>query len=157
MFWIRYKEMVNSVLTDKEIALVPAPTEIDYPEQRLFKAQVTQDGAVVVQRPLRDHRTRTWSWTGGWPAHLVTYETQWKLLETLEYRTRLQAGLPAYVEVWEDISGVGGFNKLASGARVYTKVKFLQVHRRPRKGGGLVAYDESTIEFVIEDDTYLNF
>ena len=157
MFWIRYKHYVEGVLTDTEVMLRPGPTEIDYPERRLYKAHTTQDGWIVVQRPLRDSRSRTWSWKG-YPPTIPTYENQWKFLETLEYRTRLQSSLPGYVEIWEDVSGVGGFDSVdEDSARVYTKVKFLQVNRTPRKGGGTVTYDDSGIEFVIQDEQYTSF
>lgn len=157
MFWIRYKSWVEGAQVDTEISLRPSPTEIDYPEMRSYKLQVTQDGAIVIQRPLRDSRPRSWSWRG-YPPTIVTYETQWKLLETMEYRARLENSLPGYVEVWEDVSGVGGLDKLdGSGNRIYTKVKFLQVNRTPRKGGGMVTYDESRIEWVIADDQYMSF
>lgn len=157
MFWIRYKDWQDGVQVDVEMSLRPGPTEIDYPEMRTYKLQVTQDGAIVIQRPLRDSRPRSWSWKG-YPPVIATYENQWKRLETLEYRARLADSLPGYVEVWEDVTGVGGFDKVdGSGNRIYTKVKFLQVNRTPRKGGGLVTYEDSTIEWVIADDQYTSF
>lgn len=158
MFWIRYKDRDGQGrLIDVEVPLFPAPTEVDYPEKRLYTTHTTQDGAVVVQRPLRDHRVRKWIWRGFSP-QLLTYENQWKLLESLEYRNRLANNLPGYVEIWEDVTGVGGFGKMTdTGERIYTKVKFLQVDRTPRKGGGFVKYDTSTVEFVIEDESYKHF
>jgi hypothetical protein len=152
MFWLRY-ETAEGVL---ETALNPAPMFVEYPPRRLFKERVTQDGAVVVQRPLRDHRPRRWIWQGYGPAH-EPFATQWQLLETLEYRARLEAGLPGTVEIWEDVSGIGGFDRTdAPGGRIYTKVKILQTNREPRREGGPVVY-ESTVEFRIEDMSYKAF
>jgi len=158
MFWIRYKERnTQGQIVDVEITLHPGPTEIEYPERRLYKTHTTQDGATIIQRPLRDNRTRQWVWKG-YPPMIPTYENQWKVLEALEYRYRIEHDLPGYVEVWEDISGVGGFDRLdGSGNRIYTKVKFIQVNRTPRKGGGFITYDESSIEFVVEDTNYTAF
>jgi hypothetical protein len=53
MFWIRYQARNGGgALVWQETAL-RAPTEVDYPEARLLKVQTTQDGAIVIQRPLR--------------------------------------------------------------------------------------------------------
>jgi hypothetical protein len=121
------------------------------------KVQAKQDGAVVVQRPFRDSRPRRWIWTN-YPAAASAYSTTWTLLESLEYRTRLANNLPGWIEVWEDVSGVGGFGKLdGSGNRIYTKVKVTQANRVPRGGGGIVIYAASVMEFVIDDLSYTEF
>jgi hypothetical protein len=157
-FWIKYTARDgNGILQTYEQVLFPRPTEIDYPETRLYTSKTTEDGAVVVQRPMADSRPRKWTWKN-YPSILPVYENQWKLLETLEYRTRLNNNLSGHVELWEDTSGIGGFTRLdGSGNRVYTKVKILQAHRTPRQGGGLMTYDESTLEFVVDDVTYTGF
>lgn len=62
------------------------------------------------------------------------------------------------VEIWEDVSGVGGSSRTdGSGNRIYTRVKMTQVNRTPRSKGGLVFYSDSTAEFVIEDASYPEF
>lgn len=156
MFWLRYTDRDEAGdLVTHEVALYPAPTGVEYPEQKNFKAFTTQDGAVVVQRPRRDARTRRWVWRGH-PSTLAPYEALWQLLERLEYRARLDRGLPATVEVWENVSGVGGFDRMEGGERAYTRVKLLQVARTPRSGGGPIVY-ESHVEFQIEDSGYTAF
>lgn len=155
MFYVRYKATSGGAYTT--IALNPAPTNVEYPDHRLYKAQNTQDGAVVIQRPLRDDRIRRWIWKAG-RSTVTSYENQWQVLKTLEYRHRLRNNLHPIVEIWEDLTDTGGFGGLTAGSdKVWTKVKFLQVHRRLREGGGRVIYEDSIIEFVIADDTYTAF
>lgn len=155
MFWIRYTTRNEyGALVPTEVAL-RAPSEVDYPEARLANVKVTQDGAVVIARPLRDPRPRKWIWRGHSP-YDVAYANQWALLEALETRARLVAGLPPTVDVWEDTSGTGGFaRKEGNGARIYTAVRIVQATRTPR-GGGPVNY-ESVLEFFIADPTYQAF
>lgn len=146
-FQVRYKDTEGGAYTT--LTLAPGPTEVDYPPRRDFKVQATQDGAHVVQRPLRDSRPRKWVWKGYGP-NLPTYENQWQALLALEYRTRLTNTVWPIVEVQEDVLGESGF----SG---WVKVKFLRVERTPRGGGGGLVYDDSTIEFVIVDGTFTGF
>lgn len=154
MFWVRFKDSPNGAYTT--VALTPGPTSVDYPPKRAFTVMTTQDGASVIQRPLRDSRSRKWVWTGYKSSALfAAYENQWQQLLALEYRTRLRAGKYPLVEIWEDTVPEGGFNRVdGNGDKLWTTVRFIQVDRTPRKGGGQLVYDESTIEFVIDDTTY---
>lgn len=154
MFWIRYKATSGGAYTT--ITLIPGPTEVDYPDLRDYTAQTTADGAVVVSRPLKDGRPRKWIWRKYGP-HIATYENQWQVLKQLEYRYRLEQNLWPLVEIWEDIVPEGGFLRGTAEAKVWTPVKFLRVQRTPKKGGGNITYDESTVEFVIEDATFTSF
>src|SRR5690606_40389735 len=90
------------------IRLHPGPTEVEYPDRRNYNSSTTPDGAVVVQRPLRDDRPRQWVWKNYRPT-VTTYENQWKLLETLEVKARLKANLEPTVQIWEDVTDEGGF------------------------------------------------
>jgi hypothetical protein len=156
MFWLRYQVRDGGGnLVTVETPLDPAPTDVEYPETRHIKQATTQDGATIVQRPLRDPRVRKWRWTGH-QTETEPYATQWALLASLETRARVLAGLPATVEIWEDVSGIGGFDRMDGANRQYTTVRFLQVDRAPRKGGGPVVY-ESVVEFIIADPTYSTF
>jgi hypothetical protein len=156
MFKIRFLEWEDGEGVTKEITLDPPPTEVDYPEAQLYKVRTTQDGAVVVQRPRRDGRPRRWVWSNYPPTH-AAYEAQWRLLESLTYRARMRAGLPGWVEVWEDGTGAGGFRRYdPMGNPVFTRVKLLQAHREP-KGSGSLRYGQSFVEFHIEDETYEAF
>lgn len=157
MFFVRYQNTSGGAFTT--LSLMPGPTDVEYPDARLYKPVNTQDGAVVVQRPLRDDRPRKWIWKGYRDSDLMAaYKNQWATLSTLEYRYRLQHNLPATVQIWEDETGIGGFNLLdGGGAKIWTTVKFLQVQRTIRPGGGFVIYDASTIEFVIADNSFSSF
>lgn len=154
MYQIRYKATSNGAYTT--LTLFPGPTEVEYPERRSFKMQMTQDGAPVVQRPLRDGRVRRWVWKRYRPS-VATYENQWATLLTLEYRHRLQNNLHPVVEIWEDTTPEGGFARMSGATKVWTKVRFLRVDRISAKGGGRITYDDSFIEFVIDDPTYQGF
>jgi hypothetical protein len=157
MFWLRYSTRNGSGdLATVEAPLALNPTDIDYPDFRNYKQTVTQDGGVIVQRPLRDSRPRKWIWRGYGPS-IASYAEQWALLQSLEKRARVTSNLPAQMEIWEDVSGVGGFARTnADGSRLYTKVQLIQVARTPRTGGGPVAYD-STVTFQIDDATFSAF
>lgn len=153
-FFIRYTDAAN---VQHILSLSPNPSEIDYPDKRLYKMQVTQDSSIVVQRPLRDARPRKWIWSG-YRSTITPYENQFQALVALEYRTRLRAGLTGTVDIWEDVTGVGGFNKLDGlGNKVWVTVKFLQVDRKLRQGSAIPTFDQTWIEFVIADSNYSEF
>lgn len=149
MFWIKYTDTLGNTV---ERSLDPAPTEIDYPETRLFKTITTQDGHVIVQRGMMDGRPRTWKWRGyGQPD--ANYVSQWTFLKSLDYFARRKALITPTIGIWEDTTGTGGFDKLdALGNRVYTTVKVLQVNRTP-SGPGPLRYETSFV-FYIEDPSY---
>lgn len=164
MFLIKYATDVGNT-TFSILKLSPGPTEVDYPEKRMLNVKKSQDGVNVIQRPLRDGRPRRWNWVGYTP-RIIPFETQWTTLQTLDARERELAGLNPLVFIYEDDSLEGGFDKLSSGTTptppnytnvAWTTVKFINVTRKSRKGGGLVHYDEAYIEFVIEDNTYTRF
>lgn len=153
MFWIQYKDAHNDTI---EIPLIPSPTEVDYPPSRDFEARKTQDEALVIQRPLVDSRPRKWIWRG-YPPRIISYETQWQLLKTLDCKERHANGLSPIVGVWEDVVTDSGFGRKDGSSRLYTKVKFILVDRTPKPGGGLIAYDTSMVEFQISDPTFTSF
>lgn len=153
MFQVRYVDALGDTQT---LTLLPGPTEVEYPEKRNMATRPTQDGAVVIQRPLRDPRSRKWVWRG-YRNYIHPYETQWENLEQLEARYRQLHLLDPVVEIWEDESTIGGFDRMDGAEKVFTKVKFIRVERVPRPGGGLVVYDHSTIEFLIVDPSYTDF
>ena len=149
MFQIRYKATQGGAYTT--LTLNPAPSAVEYPERRAQKVHATQDGGIVVQRPLRDSRPRKWHWTN-YPANYAAYASQWATLKALEYRTRLEAGQWPLVEVWEDTTD-GGFDRMDGATQVWTVVKLLRVDRTVR-GSGPVVYSDSVLEFVIQDETF---
>lgn len=163
MFLIKYgTDAANTVFTTLKLA--PQPTEVDYPERRNVNVKSSKDGSAILQRPLRDSRPRKWVWVGYNPL-IATYENQWTTFQTLDAKARAEAGLNPVIYIWENDSVEGGFDRLSSGTDpdptysnvIWTAVKFVQVTRKSRKGGGLTKYDESIIEFVIEDGAYTRF
>jgi hypothetical protein len=114
---------------------------------------------------MHDGRPRRWIWKGYRPT-IAMYETQWKFLETLDVFARLERGEPSTVQIWEDESTVGGFGLTTDGLEPdmvahsnikWTTVRFVQVDRDPKDDGGLVVYDQSVIEFRINDPLYREF
>jgi len=142
--------------TMREIELNPAPSDVDYPEAEAMTITASIEGNPIIQRPMRDGRVRKWIFRG-WGKGSEPYETQWNTLQSLTSGHRSQNGQDPYVYLWEDVSGVGGFDRYDSeGNRVFTRVRIAQANRVPRNGGGPVRYD-STLEFYIADDTYTSF
>lgn len=140
--------MLHSVPLGALLVLVaegyPAPVALTIP-----------DGAIVIQRPLRDSRPRRWLWRG-YGMNYAPFASQWAFLQSLDYQTRGAAGLVPTVGICEDVTGIGGFGQLSGGARVYTTCKVIQVTQSPRKGGGPVTY-ESLVEFYADDPAYAAF
>ena len=166
-FYIRYLDVPAGTL--QVLNVHPKPTGVEYPDVRDFNAIDTQDGNVVLQRPIRDRRRRRWFWVG-FRSYMVVWENMWNTIVPLEAKARAEAGFTdVTVEIWEDeSSGEGGFNLTTDGQPPsytsptvnnlkWTKVKFIQVSRQSRKQGGPVAYDPAFIEFVIKDPTYERF
>lgn len=139
-----------------EITLNPNPTEVQYPETREYNARTTQDHAVVIQRPIIDNRERTWTWKN-FRRTITGYESQWATLVSLEARQRALDDVDPIIEIWENETEEGGFGGGSLGSEVWTKVKFIQVHRKSRGGGGPTVYDDSTVTFIIADPAWENF
>lgn len=156
MFWIRYQKRneANQLVTVEEQLM--APTAVDYPERRDVAVRTTVDGAVVIQRPMTDGRARKWIWRNLGP-NVPGYAGLWATLEGLDTRGRIEAGLSPAIEVWEALSGVGGFARLnGDGTRRYTSVRVVQAGRTPRDAGGPLSY-ETVLEFYVTDAGYTSF
>jgi hypothetical protein len=164
-FLVRYSTDFPETTWQIDI-LIPGPTEVEYPDTREHNIQKTEDGAVVIQRPLRDSRMRSWSWVGYRPT-VPNYENLFASLKSLEARQRQIDGLNPVIQIWENESvGEGGFDQtiddLDPDLIGYTniewvQVKFTQVHRKSQKGGGLVKYDNTFVEFYVEEPSWENF
>jgi len=151
-FYIKYTDASGT----HETELNPYPSDVDYPEADALSVQTSEDGTPIFQRPVRDGRVRKWIF-GGWGKSSEPYATQWALLQSLTGKNRGIAGLERHVYIWEDVSGVGGFDRTdGSGNKVYTRIKIAQANRVPRNGGGPLRYD-STLEFYIDDPSYTAF
>ena len=153
VFKVRWQETTGGAYTT--LTLFPVPTAVEYPQRRDYNTRVGPDGNVVVQRPMRDARPRKWIWSR-YRDTVPGYSSMWPQLELLEYRLRQQAGKPATVEIWEDVTKTGGFDRGTFASPTWTKVRFMRVDRTMAPGSGSV-YEESVIEFVIDDTTYSGF
>lgn len=163
MFLIRY---FQPSVGPTVVSLVPRPTSVDYPDIRFYRTKTSKDGVPIIQRPLRDSRVRKWIWEK-YKKKVPNYDAQWQFLETLDAQARWDAGLgDTRVEIWENDSDSGGFgdttDNLTADTVTYvnlkwTKVQFLQVTRHARSGGGEVVYDQSVVEFVVDDDQFSTF
>lgn len=164
-FLIRYSTDAapGSVYTVLELS--PGPTTVDYPVFREYNARTTQDHAVIIQRGLKDDRSRSWVWSNYRPT-IPGYESQWTTLLTLEARQRQIDGFNPVIQIWENESGIGGLGEttddLAPDLVAYTniewvEVKLVQADRRVRSRGGPVVYDTSTLEFKITDSSWEHF
>lgn len=162
MFLIRYYDFD---LGHVVLPVRPAPTEVSYPDRRQFTYKPTLRGGTVIQRPSMDTRVRKWVWKA-YRGSIPLYESLFTTLSNLEAKARWQAGYEPYVEIWEDVTKEGGFGStldgLAADLEFYTNLKwtrvvFQQVHRKTRGGGGRVVYDDTWIEFTVDDESYLEF
>ncbi len=180
-FLLRYRTDTASAIWSAVQTLSPNPTEVEYPDTREYASRVTQDHAVVIQRPLTDSRVRQWTWKNYRSDIPGGYETQWSNLKAMEARARALSDpepiapftvyvdslvKEASIQIWENVTDEGGFGEttddLAPDLSGFTniewvRVKLLQVHRKTRSGGGVATYDDSTVEFVIADPAWENF
>jgi hypothetical protein len=139
---------------EHEVELEIAPAEVEYPPAEAVTVRTSQDGNVILQRPLRDSRPRKWIWNGYGPNHSA-FAAQWALLQSLGTRKRLEGGLSPTIGIWEDVSGAGGFDRMDGPSKVYTTVRFVQVTRKP-EGSGPVRYT-AEVEFYLADDSYSTY
>lgn len=106
---------------------------------------------------------RRWVWRM-YPASHAAYRSLWTLLESLSAKARWESGnADPYVEIWENETDEGGFggttNTLEPDLINYTnlkwtRVRFLLVSRRSRRGGDLPCSEESLVEFSVDDAGY---
>lgn len=156
-FIIRTRLTEGGPTTD--IVVRPHPSSVEYPERRLFSREETPDGATIIQRPLIDTRPRKWIWEN-YRSNIPGYEALWQQLLTTDYRYRLQNGLYPYVEIWEDETGAGGFERYEEDGvtKLFTRVKVVQITRNEvRAGGNYPVFENSVFEFHPSDSSYSEF
>ena len=74
-------------------------------------------------------------------------------VQSLRASVRWGAGLTPTIDVWEDVTGAGGFDKTdAQGNKVCTTVKLNEVSRTPAAGGPV--FYNSSVTFYIQDANY---
>ena len=158
MFWIAYHDpMFDGGELNMMVELPLNPTSVEYPPKRHLRVIQSRDGAVITQRGMADPRPRRWLWTG-YKDDVPEYAATWAILQQMDYYTRLQAGLPQHVGIWENVSGIGGFDRGEDWGwqREFVRVKATQVTREIRPGGGPALYN-TIFEFYIDDPTYTDF
>lgn len=151
-FKIQYNRGAGTEVLD----LSPGPTEVDYPDFRLYNARQTQDSALIIQRPLNDPRPRRWIWKGYRQA-APNYESQFDTLRLLEARQMAADTYDPVIQVWENESDEGGLGGGTEGSPVWTDAKIVQVTRKTRGGGGVAVYEDTIVEFIIVDSTWESF
>lgn len=151
MFKIRHQVTGQPSPSWEVVTLDPSPTAVQYPQRREVNVLRTQDGAVVLQRPMLDSRSRRWLWFN--QKNEGAYATLWPLLESFDSYARRGTGLEQTVQIWENTTGAGGFNRGTEASPEWTTVRIIHVDRTP-SAAGPVYYPESVVEFYIEDSTY---
>jgi hypothetical protein len=159
-FHVRWKDAPTGEYTEKE--LTPWPTTVEYPPRRTYNLHTSKDGVTVVQRPIRDARPRKWLWDV-LRKDSATFASLWAVLDVLEWRNRVKAEKYPYIEIWEDVTGIGGFDRWTEEEnpedrqKIWTRAKVLDLDRIIRPNGGPVIYAPVTMTFVVEDPTYQEF
>ncbi len=143
----------------------PGPSDVEYPEAREFELQRPRDGGAVVQRPERDGRLRKWLWSG-YRETVPLYATLWSTLKLLNVKFRLDAGYEdPRIQIWDGVTGTGGFGLTTDDEDpdiiTYTNLKWtwvrvLRVDRKVRGKGGFPVWDPTLIEFVVDDEDYID-
>jgi hypothetical protein len=162
-FLVRYYNSGTSAYVVAKIT--PGPSSVEYPEAGEYDLQRPRDGGAVVQRPQKDGRLRKWFWAG-YRDHVPGYPALWTLLKLLKYSTRHAAGYSdPRVQIWDGVTGTGGFGLTTNGADpdlvTYTNIKWtwvkvLRVDRKVRDGSGHPTWESTYIEFVPDDDNYID-
>lgn len=98
-FWVAVAETDNG-RSALAIEIYPAPTAVEYPEQDRGQQVETADGRVVVQTSNLDPRRRAWTWANYSP-DILTYERQYRWLESLKARSRYARQQSPYVYVFD--------------------------------------------------------
>lgn len=165
MFLIRYND---PPVGESIYRLSPFPTGVDYPEGDLINVQSSQDNNIVIQRPIRDDRPRKWVWNS-YRSTVPRYEAQYQFLRSITEKSLWNDGnLIMTVDVWEDESGVGGLDRFDAtlfsapdeaglSNLIWTTARVSNVYRTSPKKGGPPVYDETVMEFYIQDAAYTDF
>ena len=98
-FWVAVSEADNG-RSALAVEIYPAPTAVEYPEQERGQQVETADGRVVVQTSNLDPRRRAWTWANYSP-DILSYERQYRWLESLKARSRYARQQSPYVYVFD--------------------------------------------------------
>jgi hypothetical protein len=104
-FWVATADAAGARVTDSEVELSPAPSEVDYAQEPQGSLVESVDGFVVHQQANRDGRRRSWNWIG-YPSDQPGYAPLFSMLEGLRSRYRAELGLSPFVYLKEDVTGV---------------------------------------------------
>jgi len=152
-FIIQYADDFGTI---QKRTLDPSPSAVDYPADReAITVLNSVDGHAIIQRPLRDGRARKWIFQG-WRYDSEPYASQWKWLEQQTTSYRMSLGLDPYVGIWENVTGLNGFDRVTLlGERVFTRVRIVQATREIIQRGR--PHYDSYLTFYIADDSYQGF
>lgn len=141
-------------------SLSPGPSIVQYPDFFDQKGIVTKDGRVVMSRPIKDSRTRSWIWSG-YRFDILNYDVWYNDLLNLHYRLREQAGLDPHVFLKEPTSK-DLFRFIETGGLwvrtpFFVRTKVIHVSQFVSRKGGKTKYEETVIKFIIDDPTWNAF
>ena len=141
-------------------SLSPGPSFVQYPEYFDQTGIVTHDARAITSRPIRDDRKRSWVWQG-YRHNVLNYDVWYNQILNLQYKLRLDASLHANVFIKEPISK-GLFKLVESGSvwlreAFFVRVKVIDVTQRVAKAGGHVKYETTTMNFIIDDNSWNAF
>jgi len=161
-FWTASADTAGLIDSGTIEILSPAPTYVEYPDRFDHTIKDSQDGNPVIQAPLVDNRPRRWIWTRYRP-DTRQYSTTFDKLWNLHWKLRLEA-TPAkseWVYLKEDVTG--NLDKRVWNAgqwehqNDFVRVKVVDVTQNVAREGGTVKYDETVLEFLIDDSAWTNF
>lgn len=161
-FFIAEADSVGNINSGTITQLIPAPSFVEYPPRFNNVVKFSKDGSPIVQAPLKDGRPRTWVWKR-YKATIPRYTNLYATILNYQYKNR-QASIPAkspWVYVKESESGNLTYKNWNGTSFVETsdwvRVKVTQVTQNLGQGGGQATYDETRLEFVIDDPRWNNF
>lgn len=152
-FWVCPATSGGTRDVGEEILLDPKPTHTDYGD-RLNYTLHESEGRVTKQRSLKNPKTKKWVWEKYRP-DVPKYEAQyWTLFNMQEHiNVYVNSGSP-YVYLKENVTD--GLTIYNSGTGMlesdWIRCRILVVQRDVRKGGGIVAFENTEVIFTVDDN-----
>lgn len=142
------------------VTLRPGPTFVSYPEK--FEANIftSKDGNPIIQHPLKDGGVRSWVWVN-YRNYVPGYTNLYNQLLQLHHKLRINAGKSPWIYVFDDESAnLTRFTYNGSKwveTETWVRVKVSNVTQNLARQGGPAKYDETRMDFLIDDDSWNGF